>query len=695
MLFSTEWLSQYVDLPDDVKELAAGLTAAGSAVERIEPEAGDYLLDVDVTTNRPDCMNHLGLAREISVIRRVELRVPECVFSEVEKETSEAVSIEVEDPRACPRYVGRVVTGVQVGPSPKWLRRRLEVLGLRSINNIVDVTNYVLWESGQPLHAFDLNRISGGRIIVRQARPGEKLVTLDGENRDLTTSHLVIADAVGPLALAGIMGGAASEVSAATTDVFIESAHFNPKAVRLGSKDLGLSTDASHRFERGADPLACSAAAQRAAGLIVEIAGGEVLSGTLDVNDTTLEWNLSGTLQLERLAAFGGIELGQDKTRERLEGLGFEISAATEGSLEVIVPSWRYYDFKPTAAPDPGTIKDSVFEADLFEEILRLEGYENIPSALPAIGNPDPGSSDGYARRERIRRLVASCGYAEAVNFSFHDEASDAAIQCLNQEREPRRIANPLSENYTVMRRSLLPGLAKVAAFNQDRGAQGVRLFEIGHLFPSRDAEDSEEFEVVALVAGGTLGSSWQRICELDLFDVKGVVELLAREHDESFFFRSANLPGFVDGTGAEVRIESVEGDLVGHIGRLEGDLKFPIFAAEVKRSAFRGDASVQGIKTPSRQPGVAADITLTHALTIDWGSLSSAVESFSSSHLESFGLKSRYVGAGVPSGAVNTTIFLNYRARDRSLTQEEVNESVEALAQELSSRFIWDGGGA
>lgn len=690
MLFSTEWLSQYVDLPDDVNELADGLTAAGLAVEGIEPQAGHHLLDVDVTTNRPDCMNHLGLAREIAVITQADLKLPEYRLSEVDRTASTAIEIEVEDMRACPRYVGRVVLGVQVGPSPDWLRRRLEVLGLRSINNIVDITNYVLWESGQPLHAFDLKKISGDRIVVRQARDGESLVTLDGENRKLATCHLVIADAERPVALAGIMGGAATEVSASTIDVLIESAHFNPKAVRLGRSGLELSTDASHRFERGADPLACRVAADRAVGLISEIAGGRLLSGAVDVNDSKLEWSLHGTLDPDRLAAFSGVELEWERTRERLEGLGFELSSRTDRLFEVVVPSWRYYDFKPTAAGEPGTVRDPVFEADLFEEVLRLEGYDNIPSALPAIGDPDVGTGHGHAKRGKIRHLVASCGYAEAINFSFHDETADAAIRTLDRDGEPHKIANPLSENYTVMRRSLLPGLAKVAAFNQDRGAQAVRLFEIGHVFPSGGAE---EFDVVALVAGGILGNSWTRSYELDLFDIKGVLELLAREHAESFFFNPVELPGFVDGTAAEVLAESSEGDVVGYIGRLDHDLKFPVFAAEIKRSAFRGDSSAMGVNSPSRHPGISADVTLTHALTIDWASLSDAIETFSGSNLESFGLKGRYVGKGVPSGAVNTTIFLNYRAQDRSLTQEEVNQQVEALATKLRSSFSWEGG--
>jgi phenylalanyl-tRNA synthetase beta chain len=690
MLFSTEWLSNYVDLPDEVNELADGLTAAGLAIEGIEVRNDDYLLDVDVTTNRPDCMNHLGLAREIAVITQAKLKIPECQIDEIERATSDTVSIEVEDARACPRYVGRIVSGVRIEPSPDWLCRHLEALGLRPINNIVDITNFVLWETGQPLHAFDLNRLAGSRIIVRYARSGERLVTLDGVDRDLATSHLVIADAESPVALAGIMGGAASEVSESTSEILIESAHFNPKVVRLGANALDLHTDASHRFERGADPLACRAAADRAVSLISEIAGGRALSDAIDVNDSSLEWELRGSLDMDRLAAFGGVEIDGTRTRERFEGLGFRVSRAVGNTLEVVVPSWRYYDFKPTAEGDPGTVEETVFEADLFEEALRLEGYDNIPADLPSIGDPDAGLSRGHVGREKIRRLLASCGFAEAVNYSFHDEASDAGTQALSDQGEPYRIANPLSEKYVVMRRSLLPGLAKSAAFNLDRGAQAVRLFEIGHVFPSGEAA---EFDVVAVVAGGTLGNSWQRSYDLDFFDLKGVVELLAREHAEDFYFRPVQIHGFVDGTSAEVHIDSPDGEVVGHVGQLDVDLKIPLFAVEIKRSAFKGDASIAGIETPSRLPGITADVTLTHALAIDWASLSKSIENFSSRNLKSFGLKSRYVGEGVPPGAVNTTIFLNYQAQDRSLTQEEVNERVEALADELKSRFSLDGG--
>ncbi len=678
MDFSRDWIGQYVELPA-VDELAAGLTEVGLTVEGSTESDGDVLLDVDVTTNRPDCMCHLGLAREVAVRFDKMLRVPSIQLAEVNEPAADAVEVALADGGGCPRYVARVVRGVKVGPSPGWLRTALESIGQRSINNIVDITNFVLWESGQPVHAFDLAKIEGAEIVVRRAEEGEKLTTLDGEERRLDPEILVIADAARAVALAGIMGGLDSEVGERTTDVLIECAHFDPTVVRKGAGRLAMHTDASHRFERGADPEAPKWAAARVAGLIAEMAGGEILAGAVDQRSEHYPAPLAGRLDLGRLEAFGGVEIPREEVVRILTGLGFELAPDGESAWQVAVPSWRYHDMKFTRADG------AVYEADLFEEALRHVGFENIPSALPPVEKPDSGSSAPHEQRQRIRSYLAACGLAETINYAFHAAADDGSFG-IWAEGEPIRVANPLSELYDVMRRSLLVGLVDSAWFNIRRGAEAVRLFESGHLFPAAGAP---ELETVGLVMGGARGMPWQRRTELDLFDLKGCVEGLAAHFGVSVEARVADPPGVVAGTGATVHVAG-RLEVVGWMGRLELDTPYPVFGAELEVGALAEGERFSTVSAPSRHPAVAVDLTLTHAADLPWREIESAITSAGVENLTSFGLKDRYEGEGVPSGAVNTTIYFVYNAEDRSLTQDEVNSRQRALTEKLEARFGW-----
>src|SRR5262245_37458055 len=381
MEFSTRWLADYVDLPEDSQDLQRRLTEAGLHVEGLAVHDGDTVLDVEVTTNRPDCMNHFGLAREVAVIYGRPLRRPQSAPAEGTERTADAARVVIEDFEGCPRFAARVVRGVRVGPSPDWLRRRLEAIGLRSINNVVDVTNFVLWELGQPLHAYDLAKVAGGTLVARWARAGERLVTLDGQERALDPEILVIADAERPVGLAGVMGGLESEVTEATRDVLIEGAHFDRRAVRITGKRFGLHTDAKHRFERGADPGIRAEAVSRAALLIAEVAGGTVLSGALDVHDEARAWTRRGRLDLARLDGFVGAKIDPADAERWLIGLGFGVDrTGGNGVWNVTVPSWRYYDFQPRPEPP-----HEVYPQDLYEEVIRIYGLDRIAAALPAI----------------------------------------------------------------------------------------------------------------------------------------------------------------------------------------------------------------------------------------------------------------------------------------------------------------------
>jgi phenylalanyl-tRNA synthetase beta chain len=682
MLFSTRWLAEYVDLPADRQELARRLTLAGLAVEGIEEKGEDLIFDIDVTTNRPDCMNHLGLARETAVLLETPLRRPPTAPVEGSERVEQAASVAIEDFDGCLRYAARAVRGVKIGPSPDWLRARLESIGLRPINNVVDVTNFILWETGQPLHAFDLAKLGGAQIIVRRARAGERLTTLDGQERALTPEMLVIADAAVPVALAGVMGGADSEVTDATTDILIESAHFDRRRVRVAAKSLGMHTDASHRFERGADPEACREAADRAALLIAEVAGGTVLAGALDVRAADFPPVRKGRLDTARLSAFAGADIPAADAERWLTGLGFTLAPLTEGVWEVTIPSWRLFDFEPR--PD-----GSVYEADLFEDVIRVYGMDNILATLPALTGADAPKTPRQILRERVRDTLAAAGYVESVHFAFHDPAADAAYPSLRPDAQPLRLKNPLSEHYSVLRRSLVPNLIETARFNQRRGAPAVRAFEIATVFypAAQDGALPDQPEHAALVCGGTVGNPWQRELVLDFFDAKGAVEELAAVLGVRLEARPADLPGLLPGSAAElVRDQRV----VGYLGRVAVEEGYPLYVAEVALDGLTGGEASLAVEVPSRFPAVDADYTLTHALATPWAEIERAIAEHAPADLVSWGLKDRYRGQGVPEGAVNTTISFLYNSPERSLTQEEVNERQSALTAELERRFGW-----
>jgi phenylalanyl-tRNA synthetase beta chain len=718
MRFSRGWLGQYVELPAGTAELAQRLTFAGFTVEGIErlpaPEdpadppdgPGEEVLEIDVTTNRPDCMCHLGLARELAVLFEQPLIAPPRHPGPRE---ALALSVEVEDESECPRYVARLVEGVRIGPSPPWLVGRLAAIGLRSINNVVDVTNFVLWEMGQPLHAYDLDRLAGPRLAVRRGRPHERLVTLDGEERQVDADTLVIADAERPVGLAGIMGGRDSEVSAGTTRLLLEGACFDRRLVRQAAKRLGLHTDASHRFERGTDREICRLAVDRAAALIVELAGGRAL-GVADRRAAAPPAR-RGRLALDRLQAFAGAAVPAADAARWLRGLGFglqpvaggtaapAVQAATAGlpvlpavasgdpggtvAWEVEVPSWRWYDFDP----DP---EGRVYEADLFEEVLRIFGFERIPAALPALPGADGPRTAAQRARERVRRFLAGAGFAEAINFGFEDPAAAAGLPTLRPGVEPLALLNPLSERTSVLRQSLLGNLIESARFNQRRGAAAVRLFEVAGVFFARPGGLPDEPEHVALVCGGRVGSAWDREVALDLFDLKGVVEGLAAALGVCLVARPAVLPGMLAGSAAELLDR--DGRVAGLLGRLAVEEGYPLYAAEVEMAAFLTGDRWRQLDLPPRVPGVTADLTLTHPLRVTWSDIAAAVEALRPPGLTGFALKARYQGEGVPAGAVNTTLTFHYNAGDRTLTQDEVNERQLGLAAELAHRFAPEG---
>ena len=697
MKFSYSWLADYVDLPPlfsveggtggasaGVEVLARELTSVGLNVEGIELTDSDAVLDVEVTSNRPDCMSHFGLAREIAVKRSVALRKPVFPFTESLSSPSPKILVQLEDPNGCTRFVARVIRSVKVGPSPEWLVRRLEAIGLRSINNIVDATNFCLWETGQPLHAYDLATIPGGELRVRRARGGEKLTTLDGKERELDAEVLVIADRARAIGLAGIMGGRDTEVTARTTAVLLESAHFDRRRTRIGAKRLVLHTDASHRFERGADCGICDEASRRCAALIAELSGGTVEAGAVDahgVMPVPVRWRLSGT-ELER---FAGVAVADGEIERILDGLGFAPRPVADRVWEGTVPAWREVDFEPRRDRAPAR---EAWRQDLFEEVLRQVGLDEIPSTLPVLGGIDAGENPEHERRDRLRDQLCGFGYAEAIHYAFGGRRADSAFPRLIGTGDPIALANPLSELFAVLRRSLIPNLVAAAEFNANRGARGVRLFESGHLFPGGEAD---EVEALALVVGGSAGGPWDRRPEIDLLVLKGEVEALLAELGVTAEAAAAELPGIAAGSAALLHHA---GETIGYLGRIgASEAPFPLFVAELLLDRLPVCPGERRVQPPSRFPGIDADLTLTHALALPWQDLAAAIRAARVEDLAYFSLKDRYQGAGIPAGAVATTIAFHYNAPERSLTQDEVNSRHQALAIDLERRFGVDRG--
>ncbi len=674
MKFSLAWLRDHLEGAAEPEVLAARLTAVGFNVEVREPHGNDEVWDVEVTTNRPDAMNHRGLAREAAAAGCGTLRRLKTQVVEGGAAVGELARLTVEDPEGCPRYCARVIRGVTVRHSPAWLAERLERCGIRAVNNVVDATNYVLLDLGQPLHAFDLARLAGPAIHVRRARTGEQITTLDGVVRTLHGDDVVICDARRAVAIAGVMGGAESEIRPTTTDVLIESAFFDPLAVRRTVRRLGLKTEASHRFERGADRAMTRTALDRVAALILELAGGEVAKGVMD-SAPELPPSRRIVFSLQRLAAFAGCPIPAEFVLRVLADL--ELEPQREGdAVTCRVPTHRV---------------DLELPEDLYEEVLRHWGYDAVPSVLPPSSG-GPGERLGsWPVTDRARDALLAAGTAEAITYAFVPAEWDAATSCspLAERGGPVAVENPLSARMALLRRSLLGGLADAAAGNLRRGATRVRLGEVGRVFFATDRGVREE-ERLAVVLAGTTGA-WDETRAVDFFDLKGVVEgMLGELAVRDAVWQPAATPLLAAGEGAVVRCHE---RVVALAGRLADEaaaaLGVPpgLWVAEFDLAAASPALSPVFRPLP-RFPAVVADLTVRHALDLSWGELVAAVRACAPPWLEDLAPVVRYRGEGVGRHEVKTTLRLTYRHGERSLTQEEVNAAHFALMKALAERL-------
>jgi phenylalanyl-tRNA synthetase beta chain len=702
MNISYNWLRELTGTALEPRELAQLLTRIGLAVEVVHEVGDDSVLEIDLTSNRPDCLSHLGVAREVVAAQGGRVMLPEGAPSKIEGRAEAHTSVEIRDEDLCPRYAARVVRGVTIKPSPDWLVKRLEAIGQRPINNVADITNYVLHEQGQPLHAFDLAKLTENRIVVRRAAPGEKLKTLDGVERELDPLMQVIADAVRPVALAGVMGGEDSEISNETQDVLIESAYFDPASVRRTSRLLGLRTEASHRFERGVDYDGVLRAQERCVALICELAGGTATEDSIDVYPKRIEPPIV-SLRPQRVKALTGLEVGSDEMLRILLSLGFvqrdamaamgatgEVSAVGTGrALTFIAPTWRV---------------DVEREEDLVEEVARHTGYEKITTELPAsniAGEYQPSER----KRRALRRALTAFGYDEAISFSFIDAAHDDRFELLpnfagGNTNDHRFVAltNPIIEGVTRMRPTLLSGMLDAVRHNFNHGSRDIRLFETGRIFAAHSERGKLPLEREALTLVATGGATEEGRAgaqrELDFYDLKGALEAAVDAMNlKPLRFEAAHVQHLRDGQAA--RVATVDGQAIGSIGRLDEGVaalyKFrqPVYVAEVDLSALLEMEERPVLYTPLvRYPSVMRDVSLLVGRRVSLVEMLDCVHDEGLENCRDAKLVDVYEGSNLPEGKRSVTLRMEYRADDRTLRDEEVDEMHTRLVKVLEGKF-------
>lgn len=707
MKISANWVREFVDLPVDDHQLAEALTMHGIAVEGIAMADGHAVYEVEFTTNRPDAMNHYGVARECSAIYDVELkplaaRLPAMAMAavaSVQPEAEKANSpdpkpfpIVLEDPQGCARYTARVIRGVKIGATPPALVRRLESVEQRSINNVADASNYVLWEMGHPTHAFDLDLLEGGKIVVRRAREGETLKTLDGVERKLTKEDLVIADARKPVALAGIMGGFDSMITAKTRNVLIESAWFDPTTIRKTAKRHGMHTDASHRFERGADfaatPLACARVAQ----LVLDAAGGRLEGSEVDAQAQHIG-QPAIALRCGEVTRILGKDIEPQEIERIVRRLGFTLLArptvATQ-QMHVVPASGGGHAAAAQEAvafslQAPSWRLDIEREIDVIEEIARLHGYDEFPNTLPAFAGAVIALPE-ERKDALLRRTLLALGYDEAMSWTFIGPQDAKAFS----SGEPLVLENPISDEAAVMRTSLLPGMLQMLAWNLNRGNNDVRLFEAGHRFAKLGERVDERKRLSLGATGASEPASWERPARAySFFDMKGdVEELLGAFAHRGLYFDAHAADFFHPGRSARA---VMDGAMVAQFGQLHPDvagarkLRQDVYVGEIYLDRLYGHELREARYTPiPRFPAVDRDFSFLFENAVTFERITSAIAALHLAELRSFIPVETFRGGAIPPGKYSLLLRAEFQSPERTLTDEEVAVWAQKIIQAL-----------
>ncbi len=729
MKILVSWLRDFVDVPGTAEEIARTMSVRGFAVEGIEPvgdlSAGpvrpqdepagqhwlvgsqsdptmakaDAVLDFEITANRPDCMSVMGMAREVATAYGLQIRRPvvgadTLALSALKTVDTSDIDVVIERPELCARYAA-AVADVTVGPSPAWMQQRLNAAGVRPISNIVDITNYVLIELGHPMHAFDLATIGGAQIRVRTAAPGEKLRTLDGQTRELTSEMLVIADAHRAVAVAGVMGGADTEVTSGTKAIVLESAYFNPLSVRRTSKALGLKTEASMRFERGADPRLATTAMERACALLETIGAGRARGTMVDRHPVHAEPTVL-QLRRDKITGLLGATIPDADVTRILESLGFALRDASAG------PSTALGAGPATAlGTGPSTLLgagwevtvptrrvDCVREVDLIEEIARHYGFDRLPATFPALSSAPPPVDPRITRARHLRTVLTAAGFSEAVTFGFIGEAAAAPFV---DAGDLVPIANPLSENFAVLRPSALPGLVDAVSHNRRREQRDVRLFEIGNRFSKSAGERRAVACAWTGVAGGDHWSGGTR--EVDFFDIKGVAERICEAVRVESHTEPHREKWLVPGRTAAVISNGTRVGVVGQLapsiadthGLPQGEA---VYVAELDLDALEEAAGGREVRVESlpRYPSVTRDISILLDDTLPSADVRATIRAAAPATLVRVREFDRYQGKGIPENKVSLSLRLTFRSSDRTLTDADVQAAMDAVLAALTT---------
>ena len=670
MKCSLSWIKDYTDIGVPADKLAHRLTMAGMEVEKIESVGTDKVFELEITPNRPDCLNMIGLARETAAVLDKKLRLPK-----IKKLCfpSKKCDVTVIDPTDCPRYIGTVIKDVKVGPSPDWIQQRLRSVGLRPINNIVDITNFCLLETGQPLHAFDYDKLRGNKIIVRRARWGEKIVTLDGEEKTLDGSVLVIADDRRPVAVAGIMGGEDTQVTTATRHILLESAAFDSVIIRRAARLLGLSSDSSYRFERGVDIRSTADATLRAVGLILATAGGSVAQYRDSFSGKKTAQSVKMKMNAQAVCSALGARITAARMKTILKKLGCDVKSGPKDAFSVIPPSFR------------SDLKQSV---DIIEEIARIIGYDNLPMSLPRVSYSSVPEDSRRQFRLRIVDILEAAGLHQVISYSLISrEACEitrlSSGKCL-------AVKNALTQDQAVFRSSLLPGLLANLRLNLNRLEKDLRFFEVGHCYTAAGEQD-----VLGLVLTGRRWDDWRADpkAQIDFFDLKGVLtRLLSGLHCAEPKFESSRDPVF---SGRESAVFSSSGHKLGKAGRIHPGILQAwdirpqnIYYAEIALDDLRPcQPRSQTYRPYSEYPAIVRDVSLAVKKSIPYQKALDIAVEMGGELLQEVKFVEQYLGEKIPPGQRGLVFSLVYRSSQRTLTEDEVKQVHQAVLDALVRR--------
>ncbi len=662
-----------------IMELKPGLRPGQPLAKALD--LSDSILEIGLTPNRSDCLSVIGIAREIAAIQKTPLRYPVTTLSDITDDISTLTSVNIENPDHCPRYSARLVENISVGPSPFWLQDRLLSIGQRPINAVVDITNFVMMESGQPLHAFDFDRLAENRIVVRTAEEGESFITLDNKERIMDSEILMICDGEKPVAVAGIMGGQNSEILSETRNVLIESAYFNPISIRRTAKKLGLNTEASHRFERGVDPEGTVRALNRAADLMSQIGGGKILSGLIDEHPLKSK-PARVQLNVSRANQILGLSLESSEMKTLLESIEFVVTKPNDHKLIVQVPTYRVDVSRPE---------------DLMEEIARLSGYNNIPTTYPLVPANERTGSPEWDFIGRVKGIMSALGFAETINYSFIDEKAGENMRLNDQDhrRNFLYILNPLTEDQSVMRTSLIPGLLKNVNFNASQQIKNLKIFEVGNVFinQGQEALPHENQYLTGIWTGLRQDLSWySKETECDFYDLKGVVEAFFNSlgiNNADFTrlppeFCTYTKPGYT----AQILLNGQQAGLIGELhpkvsSNFDLKQKVVLFELDLSLISLQIPDSKQ-YKTIPKYPFISRDITVILDRYVETQSILKVLNSIENELIESAGLINVFEGKPIPKEKKSVSLRITYRSPDKTLEDSDVTPLTEKIARKL-----------